>query len=96
MGGDDAPQMVIKGANIACKRFPDVQYLLFGDEARLAPLLKKSSKLAKRCTIRHTEETVPNDMKPSVALRQGRQSSMRLAIDAVRDGHAAGVVSAGS
>jgi glycerol-3-phosphate acyltransferase PlsX len=96
MGGDDAPQMVIKGANIACKRFPDVEYLLFGDEARLAPLLKKTPKLAKRCSIRHTEETVPNDMKPSVALRQGRQSSMRLAIDAVRDNQAAGVVSAGN
>jgi glycerol-3-phosphate acyltransferase PlsX len=96
MGGDNAPQVVIKGANIACKRFPDVQYLLFGDEARLTPLLRKSPKLAKRCTIRHTAETVPNDMKPSVALRQGRQSSMRLAIDAVRDNQAAGVVSAGN
>jgi len=96
MGGDDAPQMVLKGANIACKRFPDAHYLLFGDEQRLRPLLKKAHKLAKRCSIRHTEETVPNDMKPSVALRQGRQSSMRLAIDAVRDGEAAGVVSAGN
>lgn len=96
MGGDDAPQMVIKGANIACKRFPDVDYLLFGDERRLTRLLAKSPKLAKRCSIRHTEETVPSDMKPSIALRQGRQSSMRLAIDAVRDGHAAGVVSAGN
>ena len=96
MGGDDAPQMVIKGANIACKRFPDVHYLLFGDEKRLRPLLGKASKLAKRCSVRHTEETVPNDMKPSVALRQGRQSSMRLAIDAVREGEAAGVVSAGN
>jgi glycerol-3-phosphate acyltransferase PlsX len=96
MGGDDAPQVVIKGANLACKRFPDVDYLLFGDERRLMPLLGKASKLAARSSIRHTEETVPNDMKPSVALRQGRQSSMRLAIDAVREGHAAGVVSAGN
>ncbi len=96
MGGDDAPQVVIKGANLACKRFPEVEYLLFGDERRLMPLLAKASKLAARSSIRHTEETVPNDMKPSIALRQGRQSSMRLAIDAVRQGHAAGVVSAGN
>jgi glycerol-3-phosphate acyltransferase PlsX len=96
MGGDHAPQMVIKGARIASKRFPQARFLLFGDEHRLSPLLAKASKLAARCTVRHTSDVVPNDMKPSVALRQGRQSSMRLAIDAVRDGEAAGVVSAGN
>lgn len=96
MGGDHAPQMVVKGANIARKRLPQVRFLMFGDEKRLAPLLAGVPKLAEVCEIRHTDEAVTNDTKPSVALRQGRQSSMRLAIDAVRDGAAAGVVSAGN
>jgi glycerol-3-phosphate acyltransferase PlsX len=39
---------------------------------------------------------VKSDDKPSVALRAGRGSSMRLALDSVRDGLAAGVVSAGN
>lgn len=94
MGGDAAPKMVLKGVKIARKRYPNVHFLLFGDEARLAPLLKK--KLQKVCTIRHAPDIVTGDAKPSQALRQGRQSSMWLAIKAVKDGEAAGVVSAGN
>ena len=39
MGGDNAPQMVVDGVDIALKRFPDARFLLFGDEQRIAPLL---------------------------------------------------------
>lgn len=94
MGGDAAPKMVLKGVKIARKRYPNVHFLLFGDEARLAPLLKK--KLRKVCTIRHAPDVVTGDAKPSQAVRQGRQSSMWLAIKAVKDGEAAGIVSAGN
>lgn len=94
MGGDHAPDMVIKGVKIARKRHPDVQFLLYGDEARIAPLLKK--KLRKVCTIRHTPDVVTNEDKPSQAVRQGRNSSMWQAIKAVKNGEAAGVVSAGN
>lgn len=94
MGGDAAPKMVLKGVKIARKRHPNVHFLLFGDEARLAPLLKK--KLRKVCTIRHAPDVVTGDAKPSQAVRQGRQSSMWLAIKAVKDGEAAGIVSAGN
>jgi phosphate acyltransferase len=96
MGGDNAPAIVIKGMNIARKRFPHVHYLLFGDEAKISPLLDKWPKLKALSKIRHTPDAVTNEVKPSVALRSGRNSSMRLAIDAVRDGEAAGVVSAGN
>jgi glycerol-3-phosphate acyltransferase PlsX len=47
------------------------------------------------CTIRHTDAYIPSEMKPTAALRV-RSSSMRLAIDAVASGEAAGVVSAGN
>jgi glycerol-3-phosphate acyltransferase PlsX len=96
MGGDHAPQMVVEGANIARKRFPKVRYLLFGDEQRIAPLLERSPGLKEICEIRHTPDAVASSDKPSVALRTGRRSSMRLAIDAVDTGAAAGVVSAGN
>jgi glycerol-3-phosphate acyltransferase PlsX len=96
MGGDHAPKMVVAGAAIAHKRFPDVQFLLFGDEARIAPLLDKSPALKPLCQIRHTPDFVANEDKPSVALRAGRRSSMRLAIDAAEGGEAAAVVSAGN
>ena len=96
MGGDDAPAMVVRGANIARQRYRDARYLLFGDEKRLQPLLAKFRKLRDVCTIRHTDEVVTADAKPSAALRSGRQSSMRLAINAVAEGDAQGVVSAGN
>jgi glycerol-3-phosphate acyltransferase PlsX len=96
MGGDNAPAMVIKGAHLARKRFPRITFHVFGDEARLRPLLAKYPKLARVTTVHHTDQVVKSDDKPSVALRAGRGSSMRLALDAVRDGRAAGVVSAGN
>ena len=96
MGGDRAPDMVIEGANVSRVRHPDLHFLLFGDEARLTPLLGEQPKLAAVSEIRHSESVVGPDDKPSVALRQGRQSSMRLAIEAVHAGTASGVVSAGN
>jgi len=96
MGGDGAPEIVIRGAEIARQRFPDVRFLLFGDESAVKPRLAKVKKLAAASTIVHTDEAVTNDMKPSAALRSVRRSSMRLAIDAVAEGRAKGVVSAGN
>jgi glycerol-3-phosphate acyltransferase PlsX len=96
MGGDRAPDMVVKGANIALQRFPQVQFLLFGAESRIRPVLAKLPKLAARASVHHTDEVVTDDAKPSVALRTGRRSSMRLAIDAVAEGEADGIVSAGN
>ena len=96
MGGDRAPVMVLQGADIALERDPAARFLLFGDEARIGPLLKKLPRLAGAATVHHTPDIVLADAKPSVALRSGRRSSMRLAIDAVADGSADCVVSAGN
>src|SRR4051812_7495338 len=96
MGGDQAPRSVLKGADKALKRFPNAHFLLYGVEDRLKPLLAKLPRLARASTLRHTADIVTGDAKPSVALRSGRQSSMRLALDAVQSGEAAGIVSAGN
>ncbi len=96
MGGDHAPDMVVRGADLARQRYPHVRFLLFGIEERLRPLLDRCAGLAKVAELRHAEDVVRGEDKPSVALRAGRASSMRLAIDAVREGMAAAVVSAGN
>lgn len=96
MGGDNAPEIVIKGAAIARVRYPDAKFLLFGDQARLRPLLDRNAKLAAVSTIHHTDQYVAADEKPSIALRKGRESSMQLAINAVRDGDAQCIISAGN
>ncbi|MBP5855784.1 phosphate acyltransferase PlsX [Marivibrio halodurans] len=96
MGGDNAPDSVVEGAAIARERNPALRFLLYGDEARLKPLVAAQSHLADCVEIRHTDKVVANTDKPSVALRSGKQSSMRLAIDAVQSGEADSAVSAGN
>ncbi|GBQ72270.1 glycerol-3-phosphate acyltransferase PlsX [Ameyamaea chiangmaiensis NBRC 103196] len=95
MGGDAAPDVVVAGLDIAADRHPGLRVLLLGDEARLAPLLVRHPKAARVCTVRHAASVVSMDMKPTAALRV-RDSSLRLAMDAVAEGEALGVVSAGN
>jgi len=96
MGGDQAPDMVLKGAEIALVRFPDLRFLLFGQQDRISPLLERLPLLKQAAVLRHAEDVVTADSKPSAAIRTGRRSSMRLAIDAVEAGEAVCAVSAGN
>jgi glycerol-3-phosphate acyltransferase PlsX len=95
MGGDAAPEMVVAGLEIAAERHPAARFLLVGDEERLRVLLATHPRAKAACVIRHAAEAIGSDMKPAAALR-GRQSSMRMAIDAVAGGEADGVISAGN
>ena len=96
MGGDHAPRAVVKGAIQALHRHPEIEFLLYGDEAKIAPLFKFHPKLAKHSQIIHTPDAVSNEDKPSAALRQGRNSSMQLAINAVKDKTAQACISGGN
>ena len=95
MGGDDAPAMVLNGLALAAERHPGARFLLVGDQRLLAPLLASRARVAACCTLRHAPSSIGSDMKPTAALRV-RDSSMRVAIDAVAAGEASGVVSAGN
>jgi len=95
MGGDNAPEAVLAGIDLAAERHPAARFLLVGDEARIVPLLESHPRAKKASIIRHAETAIPGDMKPTLALRM-RGASMRLAIDAVAAGEVAGVVSAGN
>lgn len=95
MGGDHAPEIVIKGLEITAVRHPEAKILLIGDKKKLSPLLKTYSKAAKICVVQHTDVAVPMEMKPTSALKL-RNSSMRLAMQSVASQQAKGVVSAGN
>ena len=96
MGGDNAPEMIVEGLDIVCRQNDDVRFLLFGDEARLVPILELYPAARAASEICHTPDAVAGDAKPTSALRSGKSTSMRLAIDAVADGRAAAIVSAGN
>ncbi len=96
MGGDHAPQIVIEGAHLSRQKYPQATFIIFGDENKIKPLIKKYPGLEAVVELRHTAERITSEDKPSIALRNGRNSSMRLAIDAVAKGEAQCVVSAGN
>ena len=96
MGGDKAPEMVVRGADIARQRYPEASFLLFGDESRLQPMVNRTRWLKSACMVVAAPDVVTNDDKPTTALRKRKTSSMGMAIDAVAEGDAACVVSAGN
>jgi glycerol-3-phosphate acyltransferase PlsX len=97
MGGDHGPSVVVPGAEVSLSRHPDVEFVLFGDQAAIGPLLDAYPSLKGAARIVHTEVAVKMDAKPSQALRTGRwKSSMWRAIDAVKKGEADVAVSAGN
>lgn len=96
MGGDHGPDSSIPGLDLVHKEFPDAQYMIFGDEVRIKPLLEKYPAVAAASQLYHTGKMVQNEEKPSAALRASKDTSMRLAIEAVKNGQAAAVISSGN
>ncbi len=96
MGGDTAPEMVLEGAAIICAQDPGVRFVLFGDEQRLLPLIAQHPALIGRYELRHTDEVVAADDKPSQIVRRGRGTSMWKAVAMVKEGEASVAISAGN
>ena len=95
MGGDNSPKVVIEGLALAHKRNPDIRFLVYGDEPKVTAEIAKFPALKEVCQIFHTEEFVHNEDKPSHVIRN-RETSMYKAVEAVKNGQAMAVVSAGN
>ena len=95
MGGDNAPECVVSGADIVRETHRHIDLVFFGDKSRIEPLLKRSRHLG-NATIIHTDDAVSPDDTASQAVRRGKQTSMWLAIASVADGDVDAVVSAGN
>jgi glycerol-3-phosphate acyltransferase PlsX len=96
MGGDNAPESIIEGANIISCARSDIEFLIYGDQSKINPILSKFPVLEKVSKLIHTDVYISSDEKPSVALRRGAQSSMRLAINSVKSGESSAIISAGN
>jgi len=94
MGGDIGPDVVVPAALGFIKGHGDVELILVGDEARLRACLGGDPPAGVR--LRHASQTVGMDETPSKALRGKKDSSMRVAIDLVKQGEARACVSAGN
>ncbi|ANP38614.1 MULTISPECIES: phosphate acyltransferase PlsX [Rhodobacterales] len=96
MGGDAGPAVVVAGIAKSAEKNPNIGFILHGPEDELAPLVAKRRILADRVVIRHVDSVVTMDDKPSQVMRNGKGTSMWSALDAVKNGEAAGVVSCGN
>ena len=96
MGGDYGPEVVVPAALDSLQRNPNLNLILVGDGAVLKERVANSNHLGKRLTIRHASELVEMHESPSKALRNKKDSSMRVAINQVKDGTADACVSAGN
>ena len=97
MGGDFGPDVTIPAALDCLKKNPDLKLILVGDEVVLNNRLsQKAIEFEGRISIHHASERVEMDDSPSKVLRNKKDSSMRVAINLVRDGVADACVSAGN
>lgn len=96
MGGDHGVSVTVPAAIKALKDFSDIQINLVGDLTLIEAELSSQSYDKSRLSVTHAEQVVGMDELPSKALRGKRQSSMRLAINLVKDDVAQACVSAGN
>ncbi len=95
-GGDNAPQEIVNGALLALYKYPDLQITLVGKEEPLKDLLAQKSYDKTRLNIINASEVIDCDDAPVNAIRTKRDSSIVVALDNLKTGEYAGLVSAGS
>lgn len=96
MGGDHGLTVLIPACVRAVKQNPDLKLLLVGDQSQINAHLKKYSYSNHQMSVVHASEVVSMDELPSHAMRNKKDSSMRVAINMVKEGRAEACVSAGN
>lgn len=97
MGGDHGPVVTVPAAQAFLRHHPGSRVILVGREDALAEAIDRSGDgLADRMSIQPASEVVGMDEAPANAMRNKKDSSMRVAIDLVKEGRAQAAVSAGN
>jgi glycerol-3-phosphate acyltransferase PlsX len=97
MGGDHGLPVTVPAALAFLDHADDAELILVGREGEVNAVLAKSGRtLGPRLSVRHASEVVEMGDPVSQALRRKRDSSMRIALELVRDGQADAAVSAGN
>lgn len=97
MGGDHGAVVVIPAALRVLHKYPALKLILVGDQSVLTTELQRCGGTSgARLSIHHASQTVEMDEPPSQALRNKKDSSMRVALNLVKEGQAQAAVSAGN
>ncbi|MDR1521618.1 MAG: phosphate acyltransferase PlsX [Streptococcaceae bacterium] len=92
MGGDYAPQVIVEGVMQAQKRFPDIEFQLYGKKDDICKYITNKTNIV----IIHTDEKIYSDDEPVKSIRIKKRSSIVLAAKAVKEGQADAMFSAGN
>jgi len=95
MGGDNAPEEIVKGAVLASSELSQLELILVGDSVRLNNLLAKYNSPS-NIKVQHSTQVIGMNESPVQAIREKKDASINVAIEQVKLGHAAAVVSAGN
>lgn len=96
MSGDLGAEVVVRAAKACLDRHPNLQLILVGSASELQGHITRIVGPEKRLSLRNATEVVAMSEAPADALRKKKDSSMRVAIDLVKQGTAQACVSAGN
>jgi glycerol-3-phosphate acyltransferase PlsX len=96
MGGDNSPNKVIEGVSLHSNSTYDVNYKIFGNQELINPLIKKFNIDKNRYEIIHTDEVVQGEDTALTAAKRGKNTSLWLSIQSLKDGKTNAIVSAGN
>lgn len=96
MGGDHGVKVTVPAVIEALKKFDDLRVILVGNESQIREQLELANFKSSALMIEHAEQIVTMDDLPSFALRNKKQSSMRIALNLVKEDKAQACVSAGN
>ena len=95
MSGDLGAEVVVRAARASLENHPNLSLVLVGDAEELSGHITRIVGEEKRLTVRHSTEVVGMSEPPVDALRKKKDSSMRVAINMVKEGSAQAVISCG-
>ena len=96
MGGDNAPQKIIDGIELHHKKSKNIFYRLFGDKNIIDPEIEKKSIDKNFFEIIHTDEKIKGEDSAFTAAKRGKNTSMWLAIESVKNKSSDIIISAGN
>jgi glycerol-3-phosphate acyltransferase PlsX len=96
MGGDHGPSVTIPASINALSKYDQLHIILVGDKELIQTELQKNKYTNTRLSIQHASEVVEMDESPQSALKNKKESSMRVAINLIKEEKAQACVSAGN